>query len=168
MGFVCLVKSLKIWILNLSCLVLSKNVSSEFWCWKAGQFRYTYFQFTWYSILRSRQAGVIHKDTFKLSLSIGYTVLSFWNEFIRVWTKLDIKATTVLLFGRLTKRSIFEYFISEYIHHPIVFIKNSPVHDNVLGTNITGEKVNDLEPETVVMFILTGKWTQILNHECYS
>lgn len=62
-----------------------------------------------------------------------------------------------MLFGRLTKRSIFEYFIIEYIHHPIVFIKHLPVRDNVLGTKITGKKVNDLEPETVVIFTLRGK-----------
>ena len=57
----------------------------------------------------------------------------------------------------LIKWSILEYSVIEYIHHPIVFIKHSPVHDNVLGTKIIGKKVNDLEPETVVVFIPLGK-----------
>lgn len=33
------------------------------------------------------------------------------------------------------------------------------MHDSVLGIKITGEKVNDLEPETVIVFILMEKWT---------
>lgn len=37
-----------------------------------------YFVFGFdFCVLRSRQAGVIHRDTFKLSLSIDYTFLSF-------------------------------------------------------------------------------------------
>ena len=70
---------------------------------------------------------------------------------------MHIKATTVLLFGKLTKWSILEYSIIEYIHHPIVFIKRSPVHDDVLGTKITEKKFSGLEPETVVVFIPLGK-----------
>lgn len=31
------------------------------------------------------------------------------------------------------------------------------MHDNVLGIKITGKKVNDLESERVVVFILNGK-----------
>lgn len=42
--------------------------------------------------------------------------------------------------------------VIEYTHHPIVFIKHSPVHDNVSGTKIIGKTFNDLEPETVVVF----------------
>lgn len=150
------IKEWVIWILMLRSITVPVHIFS------------TYFVFNFdFCVLRSRQAGVIHRDAFKLSLGIDYTFLRFWNEFIRLWAELDIKVTAVLLFGRLTKRNVFEYFIIEYIHHPIVFIKHSPVHDSVLGTKITGEKVNDLEPETVVVFILTGKWTQMLNHECY-
>lgn len=37
-----------------------------------------YFVFGFdFCVLRSRQAGVIHRDPFKLSLSIDYTFLSF-------------------------------------------------------------------------------------------
>lgn len=70
---------------------------------------------------------------------------------------MDVKAPPVLLLGRLIKWSILEYSVIGYIHHPIVFIKCSPVHDNVLGTEIIGKKVNGLEPETVIVFIPLGK-----------
>lgn len=51
----------------------------------------------------------------------------------------------------------FKYSIIEYIHHPIVFIKYSPVHDNMSGPKITVKNADYLETETMVVFTLMGK-----------
>lgn len=161
-----------IWVLNLSFLV-AKNASSEFWCWKAKPVSGCFFLLLLLTsylilILCFRKAGVIHRDAFKLSLSFDYTFEGFWSELVRHWAKLGIKGYNSFAVWETEKWSIFEYFIIEYIHHPVVFIKHPPVHGNVSGTKITGKNVSDLEPETMVAFVLTGQWTQMLNCECSS
>lgn len=137
--FACSIKSIQVWILNHNFLV-SKNASSEFWCWKAKPVPVHVFFSSlciWFCVFC--QAGMICRDTFKLSMSIDYTFGGIWNEFVRLWTKQDIKATTVFLFGRLKKMEHFWIFYNWVYYHPIVFVRHSSMHDNVLGIKIIGK-----------------------------